>query len=100
MAEISGPGDPDGIFNAIYVQTEPGDSPTAPDSGASFIQDISWPANSSCPAGFTILTYSESSNPASPYFADQTISAANNGCQTGARRRSRPLTCSYACRTG
>jgi acyl-homoserine-lactone acylase len=67
-----GPGDPDGIFNAIYVNTEPGDSPTAPDSGSSFIQDISWPANSSCPTGFTILTYSESSNPASPNFADQT----------------------------
>lgn len=67
-----GPGDPDGIFNAIYVQSEPGDSPTAPDSGSSFIQVVTWPANSSCPVGFTILTYSESSNPESPYFADQT----------------------------
>jgi acyl-homoserine-lactone acylase len=67
-----GPGDPGGIFNAIYVNTEPGDSRTAPDSGSSFIQVITWPANSSCPVGFTILTYSESSNPASPHFADQT----------------------------
>jgi acyl-homoserine-lactone acylase len=67
-----GPGDPDGIFNAIYVNTEPGDSLTAPDSGSSFIQVITWSKNSSCPAGFTILTYSESSNPASPHFADQT----------------------------
>jgi acyl-homoserine-lactone acylase len=67
-----GPGDPDGIFNAIYAQSEPGDSPTAPDSGSSFIQVVTWPANSGCPAGSTILTYSESSNPASPHFADQT----------------------------
>jgi acyl-homoserine-lactone acylase len=67
-----GPGDPDGIFNAIYIQNEPGDSPTAPDSGSSFIQVITWPGKSSCPVGSTILTYSESSNPASPHFADQT----------------------------
>ncbi len=67
-----GPGDPDGIFNAIYVHSEPGDSLTAPDSGSSFIQVVTWPAKGSCPAGSTILTYSESSNPASPHYADQT----------------------------
>lgn len=67
-----GPGDPDGIFNAIYIRNEPGDSRTAPDSGSSFIQVVTWPKNSSCPVAFTILTYSESSNPASPHFADQT----------------------------
>ena len=37
-----GPGDPDGIFNAIYVNSEPGDSLTAPDSGSSFIQVVTW----------------------------------------------------------
>jgi acyl-homoserine-lactone acylase len=67
-----GPGDPDGIFNAIYVNNEPGDSPTAPDEGSSFIQVVTWPKHSPCPAGSTILTYSESSNPSSPHFADQT----------------------------
>jgi acyl-homoserine-lactone acylase len=67
-----GPGDPDGIFNAIYVGDEPGDSPTAPDEGSSFIQVVTWPKHSPCPIGSTILTYSESSNPASPHFADQT----------------------------
>src|SRR5215469_8431432 len=67
-----GPGDPDGIFNAIYVNDEPGDSPTAPDDGSSFIQVVTWAKNSSCPVGSTILTYSESSNPSSPHFADQT----------------------------
>ena len=67
-----GPGDPDGIFNAIYEDTEPGDSLTSPDSGSSFIQVVTWRKGSACPVGSTILTYSESSNPTSPHFADQT----------------------------
>jgi acyl-homoserine-lactone acylase len=67
-----GPGDPDGIYNAIYENTEPGDSPTAPDTGSSFIQVVTWPAHGTCPDAATIVTYSESSNPASPHFADQT----------------------------
>jgi acyl-homoserine-lactone acylase len=67
-----GPGDPDGIYNAIYRQDEPGDSLTAPDSGSSFIQVVTWPRRGACPVGSTILSYSESSNPASPHFADQT----------------------------
>ncbi len=61
-----GPGDPDGIFNAIYAG--PG---RAPNSGSSFIQVVTW-NNTSCPVGSTILTYSESSNPTPPHFADQT----------------------------
>src|ERR1022692_1553155 len=66
-----GPGDPDGIFNAIFTAEFPGDSLTAPDDGSSFIQVVTW-NNTACPVGATILTYSESSNPASPHFADQT----------------------------
>ncbi len=66
-----GPGDPDGIYNAIYGGDVPGDSLTAPAGGSSFIQVVTW-NNTSCPVGETILTYSESSNPASPHFADQT----------------------------
>src|SRR6266699_953999 len=56
-----GPGDPDGIYNAIYENTEPGDSLTSPDTGSSFIQVVTWPAHGACPVGSTILTYSESS---------------------------------------
>ena len=67
-----GPGDDDGIFNVIYDGTVPGDSLTAPDFGSSFIQVVTWQPGSSCPVGSTILTYSESSNPTSPHFADQT----------------------------
>ena len=67
-----GPGDPDGIFNAIGEGTYPGDSLTSPDGGSSFIQVVTWRPGSACPVGLTILTYSESSNPTSPHFADQT----------------------------
>lgn len=67
-----GPGDPDGIFNAIGEGTYPGDSLTSPDGGSSFIQVVTWRPGSACPVGSTILTYSESSNPTSPHFADQT----------------------------
>jgi len=63
-----GPGD-DGIFNAISEISQPG-SPV--DFGSSFIQVVTWQPGSSCPVGSTILTYSESSNPTSPHFADQT----------------------------
>jgi acyl-homoserine-lactone acylase len=66
-----GPGDPDGIYNAISARSFPGDSPTAPDQGSSFIQVVTW-NHTACPDGATILTYSESSNPASPHHADQT----------------------------
>jgi acyl-homoserine-lactone acylase len=66
-----GPGDPDGIFNAIYVDSTPGDSLTAPDEGSSFIQIVSF-NSSSCPTGETMLTYSESSDADSPHYADQT----------------------------
>jgi acyl-homoserine-lactone acylase len=66
-----GPGDPDGIYNAIFTDEYPGDSLTAPDAGSSFIQAVTW-NDTPCPVGATILTYSESSNPASPHYADQT----------------------------
>jgi acyl-homoserine-lactone acylase len=66
-----GPGDPDGIFNAIYVDSVAGDSLTAPDEGSSFIQIVSF-NSSPCPTGETMLTYSESSDAASPHYADQT----------------------------
>jgi acyl-homoserine-lactone acylase len=66
-----GPGAPDGIFNAIYVDSVTGDSLTAPDEGSSFIQIVSFNSGS-CPTGQTILTYSESSNVDSPHYADQT----------------------------
>jgi acyl-homoserine-lactone acylase len=66
-----GPGDPDGEFNAIYqdVLNQPGVDPSA---GSSYIQDVTWGAGDSCPEAAMLLTYSESDNPTSPHYADQT----------------------------
>ncbi|MFL5907591.1 MAG: penicillin acylase family protein [Solirubrobacterales bacterium] len=68
-----GPGDPNGDFNAINVQwsddpNEPG-YPNVP-HGSSFVMVTSF--NDGCPDDRSILTYSQSENPNSPYFADQT----------------------------
>jgi acyl-homoserine-lactone acylase len=66
-----GPGDPDGEFNAIYqnVLQQPGVDPS---DGSSYIQVVTWTSGDSCPEAATLLTYSESDNPASPHYADQT----------------------------
>jgi acyl-homoserine-lactone acylase len=63
-----GPGDPLGEFNAID-QAGPGADPSA---GASYIQIVTWKIGDPCPQAATLLTYSESDNPASPHYADQT----------------------------
>ncbi|MHB8449804.1 MAG: penicillin acylase family protein [Mycobacteriales bacterium] len=67
-----GPGDPDGEFNAIYqdVVHAPGLDPSI---GSSYIQVVTWRTGDPCPVAATILTYSESTNPNSPFYADQTL---------------------------
>ncbi|MEA2410453.1 MAG: acyl-homoserine-lactone acylase, partial [Thermoleophilaceae bacterium] len=67
-----GPGDPDGDFNAINVDWNAGKGVSPPEHGSSYVQVVTWRSGSSCPDARTILTYSESTNPRSPYFADQT----------------------------
>jgi acyl-homoserine-lactone acylase len=66
-----GPGDPDGEFNAIYqnVVTNPG---AAPSLGSSYVQVVTWKTGDACPVAMSVLTYSESTNPRSPYYDDQT----------------------------
>jgi acyl-homoserine-lactone acylase len=66
-----GIGDPNGEFNAIWTTFAPGQGVSSITGGSSFVQAISW-NNGPCPIGGTILTYSESDNPASAHFADQT----------------------------
>lgn len=67
-----GPGDPLGEFNAIYqdVLQQPGVDPSV---GSSYIQDVTWASGDACPQAATILAYSESANPASRHYADQTL---------------------------
>ncbi|MGF1424943.1 penicillin acylase family protein [Kitasatospora sp. LaBMicrA B282] len=73
-----GPGDPDGEFNAIYqdVLGHPG---ADPEIGSSYIQAVTWQEGSSCPVARTVLTYSLSADPTSPFHADQTRLFAQHG---------------------
>jgi acyl-homoserine-lactone acylase len=60
-----------GVFNAINVTwAPPVGYPDVP-HGSSFVQAVQF-GGGSCPRTRTILTYSQSTNPRSPYFADQT----------------------------
>ena len=63
-----GPADPEGEFNAMYVNA-PG---AVPALGSTYIQAVTWASGDACPQAATVLTYSESDNPASPHYADQT----------------------------
>ena len=67
-----GPGG-DSLFNAINVSWDPPKGwPNVP-HGSSFVMAAQFTGDSGCPVDArTILTYSQSTNPDSPYFADQT----------------------------
>jgi acyl-homoserine-lactone acylase len=65
-----GPGDPNGDFNAISSPFKAGKGFQEPVHGSSFVQAVTW-HNSHCPDARTILTYSQSTNPTSPFFSDQ-----------------------------
>ncbi|HKN92762.1 MAG TPA: penicillin acylase family protein, partial [Thermoleophilaceae bacterium] len=66
-----GPGDPNGDFDAIYANFTAGKGFDPVTMGSSYVQAVTW-NNSACPLARTILTYSESDNPRSPFFDDQT----------------------------
>ncbi len=68
---MADPGDPNGEFNAIYNNWIPGQGLDDPYLGSSYVQVVSF-NNSACPDTRTILTYSLSTNPRSPFYADQT----------------------------
>jgi acyl-homoserine-lactone acylase len=65
-----GPGT-DGNFDAINVKWVAGKGVAEPEHGSSYVQVVTW-GKGSCPDARTILTYSESTNPDSPFYADQT----------------------------
>lgn len=71
-----------GLFNvteAVWSPTAAYVGPLA--EGSSFIQTVSFTGNG-CPDARTILTYSQSTNPTSPNFADQTRLFAASGWVT------------------
>jgi acyl-homoserine-lactone acylase len=67
-----GPGDPNGDFNAIYANFDPGKGFEPVTEGSSYVQAVTWHDGTMCPDARTILTYSLSTNPRSPFFSDQT----------------------------
>lgn len=76
-----GPGT-DGVFNALSVSWDPKKAYVGPvPHGSSFIQVVSFTGNG-CPDAQTILTYSQSTNPKDPHFADQTRLFSKGGWVT------------------
>jgi acyl-homoserine-lactone acylase len=67
-----GEGDPNGEFNAIYAPWIKGKGEGEINEGSSFVQVVTWRTGDPCPVARTILTYSESSDPTSPHYDDQT----------------------------
>jgi len=72
-----GAGDPLGVYNAIYTDGAGETLTPAPYLGSSYVQVVTW-NNGSCPDTRTILTYSESDNPSSAHYADQTARFSRN----------------------
>lgn len=73
-----GPADPNGEFNAMHdnflvvgPDFDPAKGFQDVNLGSSFIQVVTW-NNGRCPVGGTLLTYSQSEDPTSPHYADQT----------------------------
>jgi acyl-homoserine-lactone acylase len=70
----------DGVFNVITNSFVPGqDHLSEPVHGSSYIQVVSWNSPNTCPDTNTILTYSQSTDPTSPHFADQTRLFSQHG---------------------
>ena len=63
--------EPYGSFNPVWGPWVPGEGITEIDSGSSFIQAVHL-TGAKCPKASMILTYSQSENPKSKHFADQT----------------------------
>jgi acyl-homoserine-lactone acylase len=66
-----GPG-VDGDFNAINVRWTPGQGYVDVPHGSSYVQAVQLRGRGRCPISYSILTYSQSVDPTSPYFGDQT----------------------------
>lgn len=72
IAIPGGPGDPDGELNSIAQNVfDPAQRGAPPEFGSSYIQVVTWHSGR-CPDVRTLLTYSQSANPKSRWYADQT----------------------------
>src|SRR4051794_13293797 len=70
----------DGVFNVITNSFVAGQDHLAePVHGSSYIQIVSWNGKRGCPEASTLITYSQSTDPTSPHFADQTRLFSDHG---------------------
>ncbi|MDG4864520.1 penicillin acylase family protein, partial [Streptomyces sp. T-3] len=60
-----------GVWNKIEARWDPKAGYTEVAHGSSYIQAVGWDGGR-CPVARTLLTYSQSSNPDSPHYSDQT----------------------------
>ncbi|MEV7285100.1 penicillin acylase family protein [Streptomyces sp. NPDC093252] len=60
-----------GVWNKIEPVWDPAGGSTEVTTGSSYLQAVGWNGGP-CPVARTLLTYSQSSDPASPHHADQT----------------------------
>jgi acyl-homoserine-lactone acylase len=60
--------DPNGELNAMDINSPGG----TPGTSSTYIQVVTWAPGNPCPQAATVVAYSESDNPASPYYNDQT----------------------------
>jgi acyl-homoserine-lactone acylase len=63
-----GQADPNGEINAMEINS-PG---AIPGTSSTYIQAVTWAPGTPCPQAATVVAYSESDNPASPHYDDQT----------------------------
>ncbi|TDB98405.1 penicillin acylase family protein [Actinomadura sp. 7K534] len=71
-----------GILNKIEARWTPGQGYTEVGTGSSYVQVVSFDGDR-CPDTRTLMTYSQSADPTSPHYADQTRLFSKKGWVTG-----------------
>jgi acyl-homoserine-lactone acylase len=66
------------MFNAIYAELVKGEGYSRISAGNSYMQAVTWD-ESDCPDAYGILSYSQSSDPASEHYADATRLYSDGG---------------------
>lgn len=66
-------------FSVISARWTDGEGYSEIRAGNSYIQTVTWDEDPDCPDAYAILTYSQSSDPDSAHFADQTRLYSNKG---------------------
>jgi acyl-homoserine-lactone acylase len=60
-----------GVLNMLALTWDPARGNVEAEHGSSYIQAVSYDGDN-CPDAQTLLTYSQSTDPTSPYYSDQT----------------------------